>query len=184
MPVQFGFVWFPCGPATWRHHRSFIQTELHRVVSSPTGLEEMWPGLWVNWLQVLSPMSFAESQPCWGKDYCSVSVLQESLMLPSKWLLLFIHAAARFAREANTTNLAANLLNLMHINVFHTRAKSTFKYDTVIQAHLLRDRPHQGIGINGKMFYLCRCGQAGVTEKQQASWIKLCRRLFTFVACG
>lgn len=57
------------------------------------------------------------------------------------------------------------ILSLMHINVLYTHAKSTFKHDTVIQDHLLRDRPHQGIGINGKMFYLCRYGQAGVNRR-------------------
>lgn len=53
----------------------------------------------------------------------------------------------------------------MHTNVFYTRAKSTFKPDIVIQDHLLRERPHQGIGISGKMFYLCHYSQAGVNRK-------------------
>lgn len=53
----------------------------------------------------------------------------------------------------------------MHIDVFYTHANSTFKHDMVIKDHLLRDRPHQVIGINGKTFYLCHYGQAGVNRK-------------------
>lgn len=49
--------------------------------------------------------------------------------------------------------------------MFYTHTKSTFNDDMVIQDHLLRDRPHQGIGIGRKMCYLCHYGQAGVNRK-------------------
>lgn len=56
--------------------------------------------------------------------------------------------------------------------MFYTHNKSTFIYDMAIQDHLLRDRPHQEIGISSRMCYFIMAiimARLESTGKQQAS---------------